>query len=265
MRALLLSLLLTAAPAAALPAAAQTAPATSGAPAGGIEAPPGHSTRAKAPAGAAHRKSAAHATPVIAPHHTARRPVHPGAKPVLEPSRTPAPAKPAAKTASAAKPAPPAKAAPPKPVIPADEGTVTHLHLPRYASLKTDDVNMRRGPGERYPVLWTYRRRELPVRIEREFDNYRMVEDMDGVKGWVHQATLTGRRSFVVTGTEPRTLRESADPNGAPVAILKPGVVGRLRSCDAGAAWCQVEVGGYRGWLERDSFWGSDAGEAVQP
>jgi SH3-like domain-containing protein len=90
------------------------------------------------------------------------------------------------------------------------------------------------------------------------------VHDPEGVKGWVHQATLTGRRSFVVTGGA-RTLRREADDNAAALAILKPGVIGRLRACAAGAAWCEVQVGEFRGWLERAQFWGSFPGEAVNP
>ncbi len=206
-----------------------------------------------------------HATPVVAPHHgpVPRRPVHRGARvmteaPTAAHMNLPPPPHPAVKIA-------PKPAAPPKPVIPADQGTVTGLHLPRYASLKTGDVNMRTGPGARYPVVWTYKRFELPVRIEREFDIWRLVEDMDGIKGWVHQATITGRRTFVVTGADPRTMRAEARDDAAAVAILKPGVVGRIKSCDANAAWCQVQVGDYRGWLARADFWGSDAGEAVAP
>ena len=205
------------------------------------------------------QKHTARKVPVITPRHNGapRHPVHPAAKAV--PVTAKLAAKPAVKppVKLAAKPAPPA--------IPADEGTVTHLHLPRYLSLKTDDVNMRSGPGARYPVLWTYKRRDLPMKVEREFDVWRAVEDMDGVKGWVHQATLTSKRSFVITGTDPRTMHADADANSAAVAVLKPGVVGRIHDCAAGAAWCQVQVGGYRGWLERDTFWGTDPGEAVTP
>ncbi len=76
------------------------------------------------------------------------------------------------------------------------------MPLPRFASLKTDEVNLRTGPGLRYPIDWVYKRRDLPVQIEREFEVWRLVADQDGVKGWVHQATLAGRRTFVVTGGE---------------------------------------------------------------
>jgi SH3-like domain-containing protein len=86
--------------------------------------------------------------------------------------------------------------------------------------------------------------------------------DQDGVKGWVHQATLTGRRDFVVRGGEA-VMRRSASDDAAAVARLKPGVVGRIRACEAGADWCEVQVSDYTGWLKREQFWGTDAGEAV--
>ncbi|WP_408734992.1 SH3 domain-containing protein [Asaia prunellae] len=62
---------------------------------------------------------------------------------------------------------------------------------------------MRKGPGQRYPIEWVYHRRGLPVEVEREFDVWRLIEDSDGMKGWVHQATLVGQRTFVIPGQPP--------------------------------------------------------------
>ena len=188
---------------------------------------------------------------------------------VQAPSHVHAERPPAAKPTAAAPP--PAKPVPPasEPVVPAASGkpvetigSVTKLPLPRWASLRADDVNMRVGPGMRFPIEWQYHRRDLPVRILRENDVWRLVEDQDGVKGWVHTATLIGRRSFVVKVPEA-TMRASASDDAAPVARLKQGVVGRLKSCDAASAWCKVQVGDYEGFLRRTEFFGSDPGEAV--
>lgn len=176
--------------------------------------------------------------------------------------------KPAAPAKEGPKPAPP----PPEPARPAaapeappsepNKGTVTGLPLPRWASLKADEVNLRSGPGTRYPIEWVYHRVNLPVQIEREFEVWRLVEDQDGVKGWVHQATLTGRRSFVVKGEE-RTMRKSPADTATAVARLKPGVVGQVRSCAPRSAWCEVQVGDYRGNLRRDEIFGIYPGEGV--
>ena len=176
----------------------------------------------------------------------------------------------------------PRRSPPPAPAVP-PKGSSTGLPLPRFASLRADAVNLRSGPGTRYPIQWVYKRRDLPVEIEREFDVWRLVQDSDGVKGWVNQATLVGTRSFVVLADAPapaadapaalgdaygpgsRTLRAEPRPDAAVVAILKPGVIGRIRSCAAGSDWCRVSVRSYSGWLQRSAFWGMLPDEAILP
>ena len=249
----------------ASPAQAQTSP-----PPGVLHQP----TKAEtAPAPPPKPPSAAPVAPVqqVAPHATkttaAKKP-----PPVVSPAHSSHAQKPPAATKhTATKPAapPPAAAPPPPPVAPQAEkpaeppkGSVTGLPLPRWASLRSDEVNLRAGPGTRYPVDWVYRRRGLPVEIEREFEVWRLIRDQDGVRGWVHQATLTGRRDFVVAGSE-HPLRSSAADTAAAVAMLKPGVIGRIRDCAAGKNWCEVQVGDYRGWLKRDDLWGAYPDEAV--
>jgi SH3-like domain-containing protein len=192
--------------------------------------------------------------PLVRPRADAHA-VKPAPAPATPPAASPAPQA----TSKAAVPA-----APPPPKFDATKGTVTGAPLPRWASLRSDQVNLRRGPGTRYPIDWEYHRRDLPVQIEREFEVWRLVQDQDGIKGWVHEATLSGRRGFIVTGAE-RVLRDNAADNAAPVARLKPGVVGRIRHCDVASAWCEVQVADYRGWLKRDEFWGTSPGEAVPP
>jgi len=209
------------------------------------------------------------------PQAAPREPVHPATgkpPPVVKPHGVTHAQKPAPKAAAKPAPTPPPPVVatpaptppPPEPAKPEapDKGTVTGLPLPRFASLRADEVNMRAGPGTRYPIEWVYKRRDLPVEIEREFEVWRLVQDPDGTKGWVHQATLTGRRSFIV-GAADATLRRAAADDAAPVAILKPGVIGHIRACDKSSDWCQVQVADYRGWLRRSEFWGTLDGEAV--
>ena len=59
------------------------------------------------------------------------------------------------------------------------------------------------GAGQRFPILWVCHRRGMPVRVEREFDVWRLVEDQTGQKGWMQQATLAGGRDFLVPGEPP--------------------------------------------------------------
>ncbi|HEY6430680.1 MAG TPA: SH3 domain-containing protein [Acetobacteraceae bacterium] len=145
-----------------------------------------------------------------------------------------------------------------------NKGSVTGLPLPRYASLRADAVNLRAGPGARYPIDWVYKRVGMPVEILREFDVWRLVETPDGQKGWMHEATLIPRRDLIITG-ERQTLRAEPNDTAHAVATLEAGVIGRIRSCAVSAAWCRVQIGEYRGWLPRSAFWGATAAESVNP
>lgn len=183
------------------------------------------------------RHSAAHARPVVLP-----------IPPVPPAAPTP--------TEEAAKPKPP-------PFDP-NKGSVTGLPLPRFAALRADVVNLRAGPGTRYPIDWIYKRVGMPVEILREFDVWRLVETPDGTKGWMHEATLTGRRDFIVTGGR-QTLRAGDNDTSRAVAVVEPGVIGHIRRCEASAAWCRVQVGSYLGWLPREAMWGLLPKETVNP
>jgi SH3-like domain-containing protein len=84
------------------------------------------------------------------------------------------------------------------------------LPLPRFASLQSNQVNMRQGPGETYPIIWTYQRAGLPVEIIEEFDIWRRIRDHDGVVGWVKSTLLVGKRNVIVRDSQ-RPLRASAE------------------------------------------------------
>lgn len=134
------------------------------------------------------------------------------------------------------------------------------LPVPRFVSLRSGQVNVRTGPGVRYPVDWVFVRAGMPVEITAEFDTWRRIRDWEGTQGWVHQSMLSGRRAFVVTGGV-RTVREKPDGSSGAVAQAEPGVIGRLSGCKSD--WCRVEAQGIKGWLRRDEVWGVYKDEKV--
>ena len=77
-------------------------------------------------------------------------------------------------------------------------GTVTGLPLPRFVSLKSDEVNARVGPGADYQIAWVFRRAGLPVEVLGEFENWRQIRDSSGSTGWVNAALTSARRTAVV-------------------------------------------------------------------
>lgn len=134
--------------------------------------------------------------------------------------------------------------------------------LPRYASLRSAEVNVRTGPGPRYPVDWVFMRRDMPVEIVAEFDTWRKIRDWQNTEGWVHQSMLSSRRFVLVVADEVQPLLRRADDTGPAVAILEPGVVAQLVQCDL--QWCRLQATRVSGWVKRNSIWGVYPDEDVK-
>jgi len=134
------------------------------------------------------------------------------------------------------------------------------LPLPRFASLRAPEVNLRTGPGIRYPIEWVYTRRGMPLQIVGEFETWRRIRDWQGTEGWVHQSMLSGQRSALIVGKQ-RPLRRKPKADAPAVALVQAGVVGELEGCDGG--WCRIEVQGFSGWLREDEFYGVLPGERI--
>ncbi len=133
-------------------------------------------------------------------------------------------------------------------------GPITGLPLPRFASLSSDRVNVRSGPGMRYPILWTYVRRDVPVEVTAEFGLYRRIIDADGKKGWVYGEFLSSNRTVLITGTV-RRLRTDPSLTAPTVLEAEPGVIGRLKSCSP--AWCEIRIAGRSGYMQKRDFFGA--------
>jgi SH3-like domain-containing protein len=155
------------------------------------------------------------------------------------------------------------------------------LPLPRFASLKSGNVNVRVGPSKENAILWNYVKAGLPVEIVLEFDTWRKIRDSEGVEGWVSQAMLSGRRTATV---EPQFAKKTGDitsiieadtaepeltvplfskpeDSARRVALLEPGVNVEVINCDT--EWCSVTAGAYGGWIEKTRIWGVYASEVI--
>ena len=70
------------------------------------------------------------------------------------------------------------------------KGQVTNLPIPRYVSLKVKEANARRGPSLSHKIDWIYKRKNMPLEIYGEYENWRRVRDFEGLGGWVHYTCL---------------------------------------------------------------------------
>ncbi|MCJ2048173.1 SH3 domain-containing protein [Methylobacterium sp. J-070] len=153
-------------------------------------------------------------------------------------------------------------------------GPVTKLPLPRYASLKTDRVNLREGPSKDHRTLWVFQRAGLPVEIVGEFETWRRIRDAEGTEGWVLHSLLSGRRTALVNagpdkGAEKAaiSLRAKADDGAEDEARLQSGVIGSVKACTG--TWCRLVVAlpnkrDVDGYIRQNRLWGVYPNEVVE-
>jgi len=119
----------------------------------------------------------------------------------------------------------------------------------------------RTGPGKNYPGVWLYQRRDLPVRVVKKYDNWRLIEDPDGVQGWMLVTLLSDRRTGVVKAGALRPVRAKPDDSARVRYNAEPGAVGRIDKCAAG--WCRIAFGNRQGFIRTPDIWGVGANEVV--
>ena len=139
-------------------------------------------------------------------------------------------------------------------------GKGSGLPIPRFASLRSDEVNVRTGPGSRYPIDWVFKRKGMPVEIVAEYENFRKIRDWQGASGWVYQSLLTGKRSFIIP-SKVANLYKTPATSAEVIAKLEPEVMGEIRSVPGD--WCRVKVSSVSGWLQRTEIWGVYKSEPV--
>ena len=132
---------------------------------------------------------------------------------------------------------------------------------PYWASIASGQALTHTGPGKNYPNVWLYQRRDLPVRVIKKYDHWRLIQDPDGAQGWMLVTLLSDRRTAIVKPGDARPVRAAADDGARVRYLVEPGVVGRIDKCRDG--WCRIEVGKKDGFIRIADIWGVGANEVV--
>ena len=133
---------------------------------------------------------------------------------------------------------------------------------PYWASIASGQAMTRTGPAKNYPGVWLYQRRDLPVRVVKKYEHWRLIQDPDGARGWMLVTLLSDRRTAIVKPGDPRPVRIQPS-DGAKVRYLaEHGVVGRIDRCRGG--WCRIAVGKLEGYIRSSDIWGVGENEVVE-
>ena len=122
-----------------------------------------------------------------------------------------------------------------------------------FLTLRNDKVNLRQGPSFEYPIKLFYKKKFLPVIVQDQFENFRKIRDHENNTGWIHISQLSKKKA-AITVDDNKLIFSKPSIYSKPNAILQKGRLCRIKKCKE--SWCKVNVGNFKGWVQKESLWG---------
>lgn len=128
------------------------------------------------------------------------------------------------------------------------------LPVPRFVTIKFNEVNARTGPVRDCPIEWVFVKKGEPVEVIAEYDEWRNIRDVHGEGGWVHSSVISGKRSVVVVAKNIIPLLNYPKKYDKILVKLKPQIRCALNYCKSD--WCKIQCKSYKGWIAKKFLWG---------
>jgi SH3-like domain-containing protein len=127
--------------------------------------------------------------------------------------------------------------------------------VPRWLSLKSDEVRARFGPGLDYRILWQYQVSGLPVQVVAETTEWRKICDPEGGVAWVHRSVVSSRRSAFNASDTEIPIRSGPSATAPLRARLSAHALVAMEDCEDG--WCEVRARRMRGFVRQQDIFGA--------
>ena len=144
----------------------------------------------------------------------------------------------------------------------ADIGKETGLEIPRYVSLKSNDANIRVGPSKNYPIEIKYIKKNYPLKVLEEYEDWRKVEDFQKNFGWIHKSLISGNRTGIVLSNDNKTIKLLNTLDGNVIGEIGKGNIVFLEKCKIDL--CLVSSRNYKGWIDKKYIWGVKEKEIIK-
>ena len=143
----------------------------------------------------------------------------------------------------------------------ANIGKETGLEIPRYVSLKSDDSNIRVGPSKNYPIVIKYIKKNYPLKVLEEYEEWRKVEDFNKNIGWIHKSLISGIRTGIVLSNDNKNIKLLNTIYGDIIGEIGSRNNVFLEKCKFD--WGLVSSGDFEGWMNKKYIWGVKEKEII--
>ena len=117
----------------------------------------------------------------------------------------------------------------------------------------TNKANLRKGPGDWYPIKWQINAPSLPVRVLEKGEFYDKVELHDGTQGWLSKILTSSKKNLIVIKDA-----NLLSINGKIKAKVLKDYIIKSYNCDLEkkTQLCKVEVKNIEGYIKKSNLWG---------
>ena len=122
-----------------------------------------------------------------------------------------------------------------------------------YLTLRSDKVNLRRGPSLEHPIKLIYKKKFLPVLVIDKSYNFRKIIDRENNSGWIHISQLSKKKA-ALNNEDKSVIFKKPSGYSKPLALLEKGRLCLVKKCKND--WCKIKTGKYTGWIEKKKLKG---------
>ena len=137
----------------------------------------------------------------------------------------------------------------------------TGYAIPRFLSLKSDEVNLRIGPSTKYPIIIKYTQKNLPIKIIDENKLWRKIIDHEGNKGWIHKNLIKGERFAIIKEGELLKGKIFNKPKGKNIGEIGKFNIVKIKKYFTN--WCLISFNSNKGWINKNNLWGVFESEEI--
>ena len=117
----------------------------------------------------------------------------------------------------------------------------------------TNKANLRKGPGDLYPIKWQINAPSLPLKVIEKGEFYNKVELHDGTQGWLSIILTSNKKNLIVI----RDTNLLSGNGKVKAKVLKDNII-KIYNCnlEKKSQLCKIEIKNIKGYIKKSNLWG---------
>jgi|GEM_PF-2813027 len=127
-------------------------------------------------------------------------------------------------------------------------------HEKYFACTRSNNVNLRNGPGEEYIFVKNINTPNMGVLIMHQIEDWANVKLIDGTEGWVFMPLLKNNSSCKSSVARGAAMRQGPENNSAILKVFETDEFVKVLKC--AHKLCRIRQSKISGWVESAKIWG---------